>query len=90
MAANSCCLHAGGVYLCDVFMEVRDAICLTICILSLAGLFAHSISKPERNHVASLETKRLMHKVHGVWGLECRGTKCSFERDGKTIYIRLK
>jgi hypothetical protein len=70
-------------------MEVRDAICITICILSLAGLFAHSMRpKPQESHVASEKAKKIM-RGHGVIVLECRGTVCSFKRDGKVIKIRL-
>jgi hypothetical protein len=45
---------------------MRDFICITICILSLAGLFAHSMEKPE-SHVASPATKIIMAH-HGVFG----------------------
>jgi hypothetical protein len=69
--------------------KMRDAIAITICILCLSGLLAHSMRpKPQESHVASEKAKKIM-RGHGTLVLECRGTVCSFKRDGKVIKIRL-
>lgn len=67
---------------------MREIISIAVSIFCLAVMFSIAMRpEPEERHVAPPEIKRIMQK-HGTPVLECRGTVCSFERDGKVVKIR--
>jgi len=63
---------------------------IIICILALAGLIAHSMShrEPVDDRVVPPKEVRIQ-KSHGTPVMVCRGTVCSFERNGKVIKVRI-
>ena len=67
---------------------MRDAIAVTICIIALTGLFMVQKKPPARDFIALPEIKKLM-ALHGVGIMECKNNICSFQRNGKTVTIRL-
>ena len=69
---------------------MRETIAIIISILCLFWIFTHIENKPGTidDHVASDKVKKIMQQ-HGTPVLECRGTVCSFKRDGKTVKVRL-
>jgi len=67
----------------------RDIVAIIISIICLIWIYIHAQPKPGTiDRVVDPHIKRLMQK-HGTPVLICRGTVCSFERDGKVVKVSL-
>ena len=69
-------------------MTLLEKVCLIISLLCLTALFSIQSKPPKDDHLAGPEIKRVMHEVHGIWFMECRGDRCKFKRNGRTVWIK--